>query len=127
MENKASHRKGLVFSPEVSLALDSKLPRADLEAAVSLLAMAWNSSAGSRPITEFYHLIVCQSIVIPWKGCNICLPTAMQTCTWYCDTGDSSARVLLCPVCSCGALATLKNKERSPLYSHSPLCPQGNG
>ena len=58
---------------------------------------------------------------------------AMYACQPICGSGCGPShtrphcRVLVCPVCSCGALVTLKNKERPPLCFHSQPSPKGSG
>lgn len=58
---------------------------------------------------------------------------AMYACQPVCRSGCGPShtqlhyRVLVCLVCSCGALVTLKNKERPPLCFHSQCSPKGSG
>lgn len=56
-------------------------------------------------------LLCAQSTGIPWKCHEVSLPTDVQKCLGYFDTGDCTAGVWVGTVCSCGTPATLKDKE----------------
>lgn len=94
-----SSGQDLVSSPEVSWLLPPNPPNSDLEAA-GLAGRALEPLSGSRPVT----VLAVYGMPVYSDSLEV-LPRSLANCyadvyVWFCDTGDGSVGVSLCPGCS---------------------------